>query len=173
MKATQLLAAVSNINGGSFIGLDTLTEVKLTGGKKNPQQGRVTKEMSGAQVMAFQNKNINGYEAMIQRRLVAEGKDPASFELGERAWGTRVPNLPIVEHEKDGIVKYYLEVVFLRPGAVIYRLDGRPIAEADIEGLPVIRDNPDSQASLVNKVIIRTFAADSITAVRIDGTEYK
>jgi hypothetical protein len=172
MKHTQLVAAIQNVNGASFIGLDTLTEVKLTGGKKNPQQGRVTKRMVGASVMVFTNKNTNGYEAMVQRRLLAEGKMPWDFIVGERAWGTRIPDMPIVEHFKDGATKYYLEVIFLNPGAVEYLLDGMHIKAADIEGLPQHKDNADSQGGLDNKVIIRTFAADSITELRIDGKAF-
>lgn len=172
MKATQLLAAVNNINGASFIGLDTLTEIKLSGGKNNPQQGRITKRMVGASVMAFQNKNVNGYEAMVQRRLVAEGKDPASFELGPRLWGTRIPNLPIVEYTKDGDTSYYLEVIFLKPGDSFYLCDGQPIAEADIIGLPKVKVDAQSQGGVDNKVIIRSFKADSITEIRIDGAVF-
>lgn len=167
MKYTQLVAAFQNVNGGSFVGIDSLTEVKLAGGKKNPMQGRVTKRMVGAQVMVFQNKNTNAYEAMIQRRLVAEGKDPASFVLGERAWGTRVPNMPIVEHKGA----YYLEVIFLKAGQVEYRLDGAPIARDLIEGL--VESQGGEQGGLENKVIIRTFAADSVTEVRVDGKAYQ
>ena len=167
MKVTQLIAAFSNVNGASFIGLDTLVEVKLTGGKSNPQQGRITKRMVGASVMVFSNQKTNAYEAMIQRRLVAEGKDPKSFVLSERAWGARIPNMPIVEHHKDGEVRYYLEVIFLSQGKVEYRLDGAPIAEADIIGLPVA--TAGEQGGLADKVFIRTFAADSITEVRVDG----
>lgn len=167
MKHTQLIAAFSNVSGSSFVGIDTLTEVKLLGGKGNAHQGRVTKRMVGAQVMVFQNKNINGYESMIARRLAQEGKDPASFVLGVRAWGVRVPNMPIVQHEKDGQVKYYLEVIFLKPGTVEYRLDGVPIAQADIVGLPAAGEG--EQGGLDNKVVIRSFAADSVTEVRIDG----
>lgn len=167
MKYTQLVAAVSAVSGASFIGLDTSTVVKLTGGMKNPQQGRITKRMIGASVMVFSNKNVNGYEAMIKRRLEAEGKDPDSFVLSERAWGTRIPNMPIVEHFKDGDTKYYLEVIFLKPGTVEYRLDGAPIAVKDIIGLPAA--TAGEQGGLDNKVFIRTFAADSITEIRVDG----
>lgn len=168
MKATQLVAAVKDINGASFVGIDTLVEVKLTGGKKNPQQGRITKRMIGANVMSFQNKNFSAYEAMVKRRLVAEGKDPAGFVLSPRAWGVRIPNMPIVTHIKDGVERYYLEVVFLKPGVVSYYQDGAPIAEADIVGLPAAAEAGE-QGGLDNKVIIRTFAADSITELRIDG----
>lgn len=167
MKHTTLLQAVNNVSGASFIGLDTLTEVKLKGGAKNPMQGRVTKAMHGASVMVFQNKNINGYESMIQRRLAIEGKDPGSFKLGERAWGTRVPNLPIVEHLKDGETQYYLEVIFLNPGKTEYMLDGAPIQCGDIVGLQQ-HDQP-YQGGLDNVVVIRTFKADSIVEMRVDG----
>jgi hypothetical protein len=167
MKYTTLIAAMADINGASFVGIDTHTDVKLTGGKKNPMQGRVTKRMVGATVMSFQNKNFSAYEAMVHRRLAAEGKDPAKFVLSERAWGTRIPNMPIVEHFKDGVTKYYLEVIFMKPGVVTYFLDGAPIAKGDIEGLAEREEG--EQGGLENKVIIRTFAADSITELRIDG----
>ena len=170
MKHTQLIAAFQNVSGASFVGIDTLTEVKLTGGKKNPQQGRITKRMVGAQVMVFQNKTINGYAAMIARRLAAEGKDAASFELGERAWGTRVPNMPIIEHFKDGATAYYLEVIFLKAGAVSYFQDGAPIAKSDIVGMADKEEG--EQGGLENRVIIRSFKADSITEVRVDGKTF-
>ena len=167
MKYAQLIAAVANINGASFVGLDTHTDVTLTGGKKNPHQGRVTKKMLGATVMSFQNKNFSAYEAMVQRRLTAEGKDPEAFVLGERAWGTRIPNMPIVEHFKDGDTKYYLEVIFLTPGVVTYYLDGASIDPSFIIGLKSA--SAGEQGGLTDKVILRTFAADSITELRIDG----
>jgi hypothetical protein len=169
VKYTQVVAAIQNVNGASFVGIDTLIEVKLTGGKKNPMQGRITKRMVGASVMVFQNKNSNGYENMVERRLIQEGKDPTAFSLGPRLWGTRIPNMPIIEHFKDNETKYYLEVIFLKPGKVEYKLDGAPIDEADIEGLPVVKSDPEAQGGLDNTVIVRTFSADSITEIRVDG----
>ena len=163
MKYAQLINAVANINGASFVGLDTHTDVTLTGGKQNPHQGRVTKKMLGATVMSFQNKNFSAYEAMIQRRLVSEGKDPAAFVLGERAWGVRIPNMPIVEHKGE----YYLEVIFLTPGVTTYYLDGNPVPASFVIGLK--SGAAGEQGGLENKVIIRTFKADSITELRIDG----
>lgn len=171
MKYNTLVAAFQNVSGSSFVGIDTLTEVKLLGGKKNPHQGRVTKRMVGAQVMVFQNKNINGYEAMIERRLIQEGKDPTSFELGERAWGTRIPNMPIIEHFKDGSTGYYLEVIFLKPGRTEYLLDGQPIAANLVIGLQEKVEG--EQGGLENKVVIRSFKAESITEVRIDGKVFQ
>ena len=170
MKHSQLISAIEHVNGSSFVGLDTVTEVKLTGGKKNAMQGKVTKKMTGANVQVFNNASGNGYEAAIKRRLVAEGKDPESFKLGERAWGTRVPNMPVIEHFKDGETKYYLECQFLKAGTSEYFLDGLPIAKEDIEGLPAEKPaSEESQGGVENKVILRTFAADSISEIRVDG----
>lgn len=163
MKHQVLIAAVQAIKGGSFVGIDTHTDVKLTGGQKNPQQGRVTKRMTGALCMAFTNEGINAYKAMVQRRLDAEGKDPEDFKISERAWGVRIPNMPIVEHKGT----YYLEVIFLKPGKVEYLLDGQVVPESDIQGLPVKRES--EQGGLDNKVIIRDFKAESIVELRCNG----
>lgn len=172
MDYNTLISAVQNVSGATFIGLDTLTNVSLKGGMKNPMQGRITKKMVGAQVMAFQNKNTNGYEAMIQRRLIAEGKNPSSFELSERAWGVRIPNMPIVEHFKDGETKYYLEVIFLTQGKIEYFSDGNtPILPIQIEGFAPGKEG--DQGGLTDKVVIRTFGADSITELRINGKVFR
>lgn len=173
MQLATVEQALQSVSGASFVGIDTLTAVKLTGGRANPQQGRITKRMTGASVMVFQNRNINGYEAMVRRRLEAEGKDPKTFVLGERAWGQRLPNSPVVVHKKDGDAKFYLEVIFLRAGQIDYLLDGQPINAADIQGLPVVRNDPDAQGGLENQVVIRTFALDSITALRVDGQQFQ
>lgn len=171
MKFAQVTKAIANVNGASFIGLDTVTTPVLTGGKKNLQQGRVQKRMTGASVMVFQNKNSNGYENMVQRRLVQEGKDPASFVLGARSWGTRLEDMPIVEHVKDGAVKHYLEVIFLKSGTVEYLLDGVVVPASQIEGLKESAET-GGQGGLENKVVIRTFDVDSITEIRVDGKSF-
>lgn len=163
MKHAVLINAVQAISGGSFVGIDTHVDVKLTGGKKNPQQGRVTKRMTGATCMAFTNQNVNAYKEMVQRRLGKEGKDPEDFQLKERAWGTRVPNMPIVEHNGA----YYLEVIFMKPGKVEYLLDGVVVPESAIEGLPAKKEG--EQGGLEDKVIIRDYKAESITELRING----
>ena len=155
--------------GGTCVGIDTRTEVKLTGGRKNVQQGRVTKVMRGATVMVFTNAEVNAYDAMVRRRLAAEGLDPESFTLGERVWGTRVAGTPFVEHNG----KYYLETIFLKPGTVEYELDGVPVSPLLIEGLPDSRVDPESQAGLGDKVVVRTFALDSIMGLRALGVNWR
>lgn len=167
MDYTTLATAVSGISGSTFIGLDTLTNTTLKGGKSNPMQGLISKRMTGASVMAFQNKTINGYESMIQRRLVDEGKDPTSFVLGPRTWGARIPNMPIVEHKGN----YYLEVIFLNAGKIEYLIDGAHIDKKDIIGLQ--ESIAGEQGGLDNTVYIRVFNNESITEMRIDGKVFR
>jgi len=152
---------MADVSGASFVGLDTVTSPTLLKGKKNPMHGRIQKHMTGASVMVFQNKHTNGYENMRNRRLEEAGF-PTTFNVGERAWGERVENLPIVMHKG----KEYLEVIVLKAGEVHYTHDGQPIAKEDIIGL-----KPAQKASKegVREVMIRTFKADSIKTIRIDG----
>lgn len=151
------------VNGATFIGLDTETSVTLKGGKSNPLQGRVTKVTIRSNVMVFQNKMTNAYENMVMRRLVEEGKDPASFELSPRQWGTREKGTPFVTHNGNE----YLEVIFLKCGDVHYRVDGVVTPKDQIPGLPE-RSQEGEQGGLDQKVIIRTFSVESVLAITID-----
>jgi hypothetical protein len=159
----------NKVNGGSFISIDSITDVKLAGGKGNPFQGRVKKLTVGSNVMVFQNKNTNAYEAMVKRRLTKEGKDPETFVLSPRSWGVREIGTPFVTHNE----KEYLEVIFLKCGEVKYTLDGQPVDKYLILGLPE-RSQEAEQGGLSdqNKVIIRTYSFDSIVKVTIDGKEH-
>lgn len=158
---------LKDVNGASFITLDTETPVTLKGGRAHPLQGLVTKMCLGSNVIVFQNKRTNGYAAMVERRLVQEGKNPASFTLGQRAWGSRIPDTPFVEHNG----KYYLEVIFLRePKSVTYLVNGQPHV-GPISGLPDEKQE-GHQGGLQNKVIIRTYLVDNIRAITINGTKH-
>lgn len=167
MKLETVQKVFETLAGGTFVGIDTVTEVVLKGGKKNPQQGRITKEVIGSTVMCFSNTNGSAYDAMVKRRLAAEGKDPESFQLGERTWGQRIVGTPFVEHKGA----YYLEVIFMNAGEVQYLQDGYPIAPELIEGLPEKRED-NGQGGLDNKVVIRTYALDSIVKMRAMGQEW-
>lgn len=179
MKLTTqnaLIEMLKSVNGASFISIDTITiptiNKTLSGRGKtatvNPHYGRIRKVMTGAVVMVFQNKTINGYEAMVNRRLAAEGKDPASFTLGPRKWGTRMENLPVVEHNGE----YYLEVIFLKPGPVQYFLDDHIIDPDLIQGMREAAKDETQQGGLENQVVIRSFKFDSITKIKIDKNTF-
>ena len=159
--------AFENVNGASFIGLDTETDVKLKGGKKNPLQGKVTKRTIGANVMVFQNINGSGYGKMVARRLAKEGKDPASFELQPRKWGQRIEGTPFIEHKGQ----VYVEVIFLSAGVSQHLVDGVVVDPSTIDGMPGTKEE-SVQGGLDNKVIIRTYKANSIKRVTADKTTY-
>ena len=167
MEYQTVKTEVDKIKGATFISLDTLTEVKLTGGKKNPLQGRVQKITKGANVMVFNSTETNGYENMIKRRMLEEGKDPSTFTLGKRAWGTRIDQSPFIDHNG----KKYIECVFINPGKSSYLVDGIEVGKDEIEGLAETKENPESQGGIENKVIIRSFSLDSIRAIRVNGRE--
>ena len=166
MKLAQIHTLLDSINGVTFAALDTITEVKLKGGKKNPMLGRVVKRTIGQRVMLFTNKNSNGYDNMVKRRLEAEGKDPNSFQLGALPWGKRVEDSPLIEHNG----KFYIQVIFQQGGKSEYLLDNKVIDKADIEGLdekPITAGKQNLEDD--NAVIVRTFALDSIREIRMMG----
>jgi len=159
----KLMAALKQLNGVAIAAINSKTDVTLLGGKKNPMQGRVKKVMEGGNIMFFCNMNNNGYNDMVKRRLEKEGKDPESFTLGKRVWGERVPQTPFVLHNGQ----IYVEAIFLKsPKQVSYLLDGKPIEKNQIEGLKEKQEEGE-QGGLNNKVIIRTYKLDSITALKM------
>jgi len=163
----KITSILDNVNGGSFISMDTITTPALLGGKSNPMKGRIRKHNKGASIMVFQNKKTNAYDNMVKRRLIAEGKDPDLFKLSPRAWGTRLAGTPLVEHKGA----LYLEVIFLASGQTSYTLDDQPIDKADIQGLN--ESKPEgNQGGLEGKVIIRTFKLDSIARLSIGEHSY-
>lgn len=169
MKLSTAQDAFGQLAGGTFVGLDTLTPVSLKGGRANPQQGRVTKRVTGSRVMCFSNQNGSAYEAMVRRRLAAEGRDPATFEVGPRAWGERLVGTPFVHHRGA----YYIEVIFLGAGQVEYLLDGVVTSRSEIQGLDERAASSEGQGGLENRVVLRTYALSSITALRANGQEWR
>jgi len=164
----KLEILMKDVNGATFIGIDSVTVVPLKGGKANPYRDRLTKVVTGSSVMVFQNKETNGYENMVKRRLEQEGKDPNQFQLSPRVWGIRRQGQPFIDHKG----KVYLEVIFLKPGEVKYLLDGQ--VQIDPSTIPGFESDKEEgkQGGLDNKVIIRTYAVDSIKAVRINHTKH-
>jgi hypothetical protein len=173
----SLPSLVNSFRGCQIIGLDTLTQVDLKGGRANPHSKRITKLVTGSRVMVF--KNGVGYLNMVNRRLAHEKEAAGLLQAladastqtgilnspiwtpGPRQWGSRIPDSPFITHQE----KMYLECIFLQAGRVSYFLDGQPIDKQDIQGFPDPKTEGD-QGGLVNKVIIRTYSFDSILRVR-------
>lgn len=165
MKIDQLKEIFKDIRGTAFIGIDTLSDVKLKGGKKNPFQGRVTKRVAGSNVtIAFGDDSA--YANAVKKRMVSEGKDPDTFELKPRAWGTRVAGTPFIEHGE----KNYLECIFNHAGETTYFVDGVETDPTEIEGLELsVKTSDTAQGGIDNPVIIRTYDVNSIETVRFKG----
>ena len=157
MNYENIVQCLENKNGEINAIIDTITEVKLTGGKKNPFQGRVKKRTTGAKVLFSVGSNISIYEKLVREGLEKEGKDPNEFELKPRAWGKRIDASPFIEHND----KYYIECYFVSSGDTVYLVDDE-VSDEEIEGLPVKTVSEESQGGLEQKVIIRTFSLDSI-----------
>ena len=153
---------LKELSGNTFIGLTTETVPKLTGGKKNAMQGRVTKRTISS-VQIFQG--TSGYANKVNRRLESEGKD--AFTVGPRAWGERIDGTPFVTHKGND----YLEVIFNKVIASEYFLDGLVVAKDSIVGLPASKPE-GKQGGLDDKVVIRTYALSSIRELRAFGEEY-
>lgn len=176
---------LSRLSGTMYIGLDTTTEVKLPGGKGNVLQGRVFKVTTGMQCSVFQNKFVNGYENQVKKKMVAEGLDPEDFKVGERTWGTRIPETPLIEHEGQ----YYLEVIVGKSNTDTFYLVNNKVTKhsktedgqgclVDDEGniltlLPKVYASKEGQGSVEDKVIIRTLKLDSILEIRCNQTAYQ
>lgn len=158
----QLQTLLADVNGATFISIDTVTTPTLSGGKSNPHQGKVRKITIGSNVMIFQNKLSNGYDNMVKRRLEQEGKDPDSFHLSPRTWGVRIHGTPFIEHNNE----LYLECIFLTPGKTHYELGARKIDVNDIQGLK--DPQHPTQGGLNNKVIVRTINVSNIKQITVN-----
>lgn len=124
MKLSNILNSIHK--GVCFLGGDFETIEPLTGGKKNEQQGRITKRMTGAIVMLNSN-----YENARNKQLQVAGLKP-TFTVQPRRWGLNdSQHRAIVTHKG----KVYLSTSILKAGKVSYFLDGQPIDKADIIGL--------------------------------------
>jgi len=153
---------MEEIKGATFIGVTYDSTPKIKGGKKNPFVGNTIKHVIGANAQVFTNAVKNGYEQKVKRRLVAEGKDPGTFELGRRAWGVRLDGMPIIEHKGE----YYLELIFNSSGKVSFSYNGESVERDIIQGLEDKREG--EQGGLSDKVIIRTIKLSNIKELRIN-----
>lgn len=163
---TKIEQLMEQVNGSTFISIDTVTDVRLPGGKKNLLQGKVTKHTSGSHVMVFQNKTTNGYENMVKRRLVQEGKNPENFKLSPRTWGERRKGSPFVDHNGE----LYLEVIFLKSGTSVYMVNNETEIDKEVLNLPSTPEG--EQGGLENSVIIRTYKVSSIKRITINKQTY-
>lgn len=152
---------IINVKGTTFIGFDTETTVKLTGGKKNPLQGRVTKRTTGLTGMLFSDQNSSGYENKVNRELKKLGITE-TFKAGSARWGHHIPGTPFVEHKDN---KYLQVILNDNKHETKYYVDGIETPKEEIEGLPKPRPTKHG-------VNCKRYNFNSITKLRYNKMEY-
>lgn len=166
MKLAEIKHLIERISGNTFVSFDCITEPKLSGGRANPHQGRVAKLTRGLRVQLFTNANKNAYEAMVNRRRVAEGNQEP-FKVAPLQWGRHVPGTPYIEHNGN----LYIQMICHNPGESVYLLDGKETPKELIQGLPKPQGSGRQDLEDENKVTVRTFKLSSIRAARMMGEE--
>ena len=162
MKLSQINSIISQIKGTTFASLDSTTEEKLSGGKKNPHLGRVTKKTDNIRIILF--ASMKGYENMVKRRLIKEGKNPDDFKVASLPWGNRISeDSPIIEHNGN----YYIQTIAQGSGQSRYFLDNREVEKESIIGMK--EPTKSVKQNLDNEVVVRTFKLDSIREIRLMG----
>ena len=163
-----------NVKGTCFVGIDSLTTIKRLKRDEAVQAGVVTKATTGSTVMVFAQEDHTAFSVQVKRRMEAEGIDPNSWEGGPLPWGEWVDDTMFIVHTKKGdeTATHYLRVHFVKAGKSTYFLDGEPIDKADVVDTSAPKKESD-QGGQADKVIPRNYKLDSITAIRIDKTEYK
>lgn len=152
---------IIEVKGCTFIGFDTETTVKLTGGKKNSLQGKVTKRTFGLTGMVFSDKESSGYENKVNRELAKLGITD-TFKAGSSRWGTHILGTPFVEH-KDNM---YLQVILTGSSKETkYYVEGIETSIDEIEGLPKQRPSK-------NNVNCKRYNINNIKKLRYNKREY-
>jgi hypothetical protein len=150
MDVFMLQNLLDKINGCTFANIDSITE---------PSNG-IRKETKGTRVILFTNKKSSGYDNMVRRRLVAAGKNPDRFSLGDLPWGKRLPNSPLIENKG----KYYLQCIVLAEGPSKYY-----IGEREINPAGLLRTGQKTNQGLPpgEEVIVACFKLESITRIAL------
>ena len=165
---------LENVRGTCFAGIDTETVVPRLKRDEAVQPGKLTKVVTGSNVMIFAQEERTAYSNQVKRRMEKEGLDPNSWEGGPLPWGEWVDDTVFIKHTKKGETepKFYLRVHFIKAGTVQYFLDGIAIDKADIVDTSAPKKEGE-QGGQQEKVIPRNYGLNGIKAIRIDNTEYK
>lgn len=168
MEYAEVSKIFEGDKGVTFISIDTTGNVSLKGGKSNPFQGRITKKTIGSNVMIASMEEGSAYVNAVRRRMAAEGKDPSTWSPKPRAWGSKIPGTPFVEHNG----KYYIEVMPQKSGVTSYFLDGIEIKDpTQVQGFEYPKES-EGQGGISEAVIVRSYALENITGIRAHGEEY-
>ena len=128
-------------------------EVKVTGGKKNPYQGRVTKVVRELPVHLTRNEEV------YQNARREAGQEDFSVGQGERqGWGTR---------GEDGLIynngMVYVQYIGKGKGLKTeYYVDNRVVDPSEIQGLP----DSTTKTDISTGVVVRRLNIASIIEIK-------
>ena len=173
-NAQNLRNVVALLKGTSIVNITTRTITKLTGGKKNDQQGRVEK-VTVTPAIIYNDTNKNVYENKVNRELVKEGKE-ANFVVSDSKWGyetvaagIKVYTTKPKKDEEVGVTDHYLQYIQVGKPRSFYLLDGEHINRNEIVGLPVVTQYDTQQGGLQNQVQIRMVKLQNIQRLAVKG----
>jgi len=161
VELAQMLKDPKNYRGCSFVGLDMITEVGLTGGKANPMQGKVQKVHTGFVAMLFSNKLSSAYGNMVNRRLEQDDKE-ANFEPSKLPWGVREPQTAYIDHTNaKGEYCEYAQLIYVQHAVKLIDL---------VDNLNVKMNDNDAQlVELLNKKVIGYNTPNGNISYLLDG----
>lgn len=139
----------------------------------NPFIGRVLKRSKVNGIVGGWN-----YASAVNRQrireanpqTIAEVEAVPDFEAMPRSWGTRIPNSGLVQHGN----KYYVELKVERSLETTYLIDGQPATDKQLEELKKFlpKKSESSRQEVEKQIILRDYALESISHVKINGTEF-
>ncbi len=162
---TELLEKLVTIEKGTFIFMETLTDVKMnkTG---NPYFGRITKVTHG------EYRTRPDYETRVRNNQVKEGELHPSFESQPSNVGTKVSGCVLFNEKLN---TFYLQVEVF-PNSVTkteYFVDGNtPIEKDEFKNFLPSYSSPVNQ-ELENPVVVRTFKLKSIKRISLNGEKFE
>lgn len=148
------IAALQQIQGASFAGLDAVTHPK-TGIKKVTTNQQVLLFGCGGQ-----------YESMVKKRLEEAGLNPGSFAGLDLPWGTRVDDSPLISHKE----KLYLQTILIQPGGIVYYRE-TPFGDREVNPLDygIKERTPNQGLPEGQEVVVNTYGLDNLVRLTVGG----
>jgi hypothetical protein len=181
VNRNQLIGVLIKQKGHTFIGMSATVDVKMNkGGRENSNYlyGNVVKDSEIGGSVDFE------YENSVNNALAKHGEKP-DFIVGDRKWGHHmiidqvfdietlsfvpVYSRIIIEHEKDGEKRYYIQMSVRNSQPPVYRYkdSGEVLSETD---LAVMKSYMPTRKDEI--VVLRDYRIDNVKKLRINKTEY-
>ena len=163
VTAEQIQNEFAKVITNTFVGLKTRTIPKMRK-TDNPYFDQITKE-----------SEINGqigfdYETNVNNQLGRENKE-MDFKAQAHKWAIPTDSKNILSNKAG--TKFYLRVKVQTTKSPTYLHNGEVIDKELLKDFLVKSSKPHTQENLEKEVIVRTYAMESITEVRMMGETYE